>query len=237
MKESKIILFKTASGVGIVKDVDKTKRIVTGYFAAFGSVPDSDNDVIDRTAFDNTLKMCGPQAGNRIWHLFNHSTSSPINKPFVLKTDDFGLYYETKFPDTTLGNDTLTLYQEKAITEHSIGFNIIQARTNEMSMQGKEYQLIQEVRLWEGSSVLWGANENTPFLGMKSEEFEIKTKLLDNLLHNGNLSDEMFLQLEKMLQDLKIMFKAPTNEPLIIADVTGTTEAEALTQFYSHLNQ
>lgn len=235
MKDN-IILFKSADK-GVVKDVDKTKRIVTGFFSSFGDENsiDSDGDVMAKGAFDATLMMNGVQAGNRIWHLFNHSQNSPINKPYILKVDKFGLYFETKFPDTTLGNDILTLYDEKAITEHSIGFNIIQARM-EKAATGEDYQLIQEVRLWEGSSVLWGANENTPTIGIKSVEFEIKSKVLDNILHNGNLSDDMFLQIEKMLNEIKNTFMAPIeNEPEIITQAPGLTEAEIKLLFYSKL--
>jgi HK97 family phage prohead protease len=145
---------------------------------------DSDGDVMQRGAFTKTLSQNGTTGANRIWHLFNHDTGKPIGKPTVLKEDEKGLYFETRFPDTVLANDILKLYQSGSITEHSIGFNIIQAR-NEGS-----YQLIQEVRLWEGSSVLWGANEYTPTTGIKAEEFAMKTNLLNELMRNGTLSDE-----------------------------------------------
>lgn len=230
MKE---ILFKSLE-TGTVKDVSKTSRTVTGYYSSFGQDPDSDNDVMSSTAFAQTLKMNGPEGANRIWHLFNHSTSSPINKPYILKTDDFGLYFETKFPDTKIANDILTLYQEGAITEHSIGFNIIQAR-QEQGVQG-QFQLIQEVRLWEGSSVLWGANQNTPTVGMKAEDFAVKASILDNLLHNGDLSDEMFEQLEKMLSDIKAMFRTSDPEPEQNNTTTCVPEVEIINSFYKSLN-
>ena len=233
-----LIIFKSTAGDGIVKDVDQSKRIVTGYYSSFGSDQniDSDGDVMGMNAFDNTLKMNGPGGANRIWHLFNHSQSSPINKPTVLKVDSFGLYFETRFPDTTLGNDMLTLYQEGAITEHSIGFNVIQSR-QEKTISGEYYQLIQEVRLWEGSSVLWGANEKTPVVGIKSMDFEVKAKLLDNILHNGDLSDEMFVQIEKMLHEIKNIFRTPDKTDPEKKAVTGITEAERIKQFYSQLTQ
>lgn len=213
------------SVIGAVKDVDKSKRIVTGYFSTFTQEPDSDNDVMDYKAFDNTLAMNGPNASNRIWHLFNHSAGSPINKPYLLQVDAKGLYFETRFPDTKLANDTLVLYQEGAITEHSIGFNIIQAR------QEGSYQLIQEVRLWEGSSVLWGANQFTPTTGLKAEQYEVQSKLLDTLLHNGNLSDEMFMQIEQLLKDIKEMFRpaTPTEQK--------EDEADILHSYYKQLNE
>lgn len=225
---------------GCVKDVDTKGRTVTGYFSTWGfdaagnPVPDSDGDVMMAGAFSKTLAQNGPESANRIWHLFNHDTGKPIGKPSVLKEDEKGLYFETTFPDTVLANDILKLYESKAVTEHSIGFNIIQSRDE------GDYQLLQEIRLWEGSSVLWGANENTPTTGIKAEEFQMKTNLLNELLRNGTLSDETFEMIEKLLKDIQAMFKGTgDNEPEkqpepVIA--TGDPEAVKLT-FYKLLNR
>ena len=133
------------------------------------------------------------------------------------------------------GSDiALKLYEAGSITEHSIGFNIIQARNE------SNYQSIQEVRLWEGSSVLWGANERTPTTGIKSEEFAVKTNLLNDLMHNGTLSDETFEMIEKMLKDIQAIYKATgtpeaPKEPEVIP-AAGTPEAQ-LIKFYKQIYQ
>jgi len=231
---------KIKSFGGQVKDVDLKGRTVTGYFSTWGeTMPgivtvDSDGDVMAKGAFAKTLQINGPESANRIWHLFNHDTGKPIGKPSVLKEDETGLYFETKFPDTVLANDILKLYQTGAITEHSIGFNIIQSRNE------SNYQLIQEVRLWEGSSVLWGANQDTPTTGIKAEEFTMKTNLLNELMRNGTLSDETFEMIEKLLKDIQAIFKGsgtpePQKEP-VKQPTTGNTEAEIIHQFYKRLN-
>lgn len=230
---------KIKSFGGQVKDVDTKGRTVTGYFSTWGynmeghPDPDSDNDVMGNGAFTKTIQQNGPGAANRIWHLFNHDTGKPLAKPTVLKEDNTGLYFETRFPDTVLANDILKLYQSGSITEHSIGFNIIQAR------QENGYQLIQEVRLWEGSSVLWGANENTPVTGMKSADFEMKTNLLNELMRNGTLSDETFLTIEKLLKDIQAIFKASSDPEPAKPEPAATckTEAQQLTEFYKYLNR
>ena len=185
---------------GAVVDVDTTKKIVVGYFAKFEDEPDSDGDIIARGAFTKTLAMNGPQSGNRIWHLWNHNLSEPINKPYLLAEDASGLRFETKFPDTTVGRDKLTLYQEGAITEHSFGFNVI---NNEMK---GGFNYLTELRMWEGSSVLWGANKNSNTVGLKSDEFALKTNILESLLRNGTLSDETFRMIEKLLKDIQAIF-------------------------------
>lgn len=217
---------------GYVKDVDLKGRTVTGYFSTWGNPLkiDSDGDVMAQGAFTKTLNMNGPGFGNRIWHLFNHDTGKPIGKPSVLKEDEKGLYFETKFPDTILANDILKLYQSGAITEHSIGFNTIQSRNE------NGYTLIQEVRLWEGSSVLWGANEDTPTTGIKSEEFALKNNLLNELLRNGTLSDETFEMIEKLLKDIQAIFKSGEPEKEPVKQSTGEPEESLTIQFYKQLN-
>ncbi len=221
---------------GSVKDVDRKGRTVTGYLSTWGFLPtgepnpDSDNDVMDKGAFAKTLQMNGPKAGNRVWHLFMHDTGKPIDKFRTLEEDNIGLYFETLFPNTILADDTLKLYESGAITEHSIGFNIIQARNE------SNFQLIQEVRLWEGSSVLWGANENTPTLGIKSEEFQIKTNLLNELMRNGTLSDETFEMIEKLLKDIQDIFKSGEPEKKEPEQQATSNPDATRIKFYKQLN-
>jgi uncharacterized protein len=232
-------LLKKQYSKGAVKDV--SGRTVTGYYASWGALADdpspasmwidSDGDVFDPTAFNKTIAQNGPEGANRIWHLFNHNFGAAINKPKILKADNFGVYFETLFPDTTLGNDTLKLYEAGAITEHSVMFNIIQAREEE------KYQLIQEVKLWEGSSVLWGANSNTPAMGIKSEQAEAQIKLLDTLMHNGTFSDETFLMIEKLMNDIKVIYKGSgVPDPLEIKPPdpipAKTNEVDPILNFY-----
>lgn len=201
-----MLQFKTLSKAA-VKDVDTTGRVVTGYFAAFGNV-DSDKDVILPGAFDRTIRERGPGGKNRIMHLWQHDPWRPIGKPSVLQEDDHGLYFETYLPDTTLGNDTLKLYEAGIINEHSIGFQIVQA--NQATRDGQEITEITEVRLWEGSSVTWGANPDTPAMGIKSlfkDEATVQSEIdrIQKFLRKADVSDETFYLLEYKLEQLKLL--------------------------------
>jgi len=162
-------------------NIDLDSRIISGYAAAFNSV-DSDGDVIVKGAFAKTLQENGVESAKpRIFHLYQHNVTQVLGRPTILKEDDYGLYFETKIADTQLGNDVLNLYKEGVLNEHSIGFKTIKA-TNKGN-----YNEIQEVKLFEFSSVTFGANSNTPFLGFKSqfekaeditEQFERVEKML-----------------------------------------------------------
>ena len=189
---------KAVSGVPV--DMADDSRTITVYYSAFGNV-DSDGDVIMPGAFTKSIKENGPQGKNRIWHLFNHSTDKPVSKPKELMEDAFGLKAVVKMPNTTLGRDTYELYKDGHITEHSIGFQTV--KSAERSMGVSE---ITEIKLFEGSSVLWGANSNTPTVMVKSE---IKSTLIDEIaktiksLRNGFYTDETFGLLELKLKQLQ----------------------------------
>lgn len=200
---------------GSIKDVDKSARMVVGYFTNTGSL-DSDNDVFAKGAFDKTIKESGPTSKNRIWHLWQHDTYSPINKPKALKEDESGVYFETVIPKTAIGDLALELYMEKAITEHSVGFNTLKYEDT------KEHRVIKEVRMWEGSSVLWGANENTPTLAVKSEEVMNRLGTLEKMLRDGSFQDDVFqlltIEIEKLKKAICSLKPAEPLEPREAAD-------------------
>lgn len=189
-----------------IKDVDLSKRTVIGYFSQFGS-KDSDGDIIVKGAFSKTIK----ENETRIAHLLQHNIQQPIGKIQSLTEDSNGLKFESIMSKSTLGNDTLIQYQEGILREHSIGFNIVKRS----EAQPEE---IAEVKLWEGSTVTFGANPNTPVIGIKSEfekEEELLKRLqaLESFMKKGSVSDESFRLIEFEIQRLKDITALKFNEP------------------------
>lgn len=193
-----------------VKDVDTSKRTVTGYFAAFGNI-DSHNDIIVEGAFAKTLAERGPSSAHpRIKHLWQHDAWSLIGAPSVLKEDSHGLYFETTIAKTRLGDDVLTLYQEGVITEHSIGYHVIDSSVEQLD--SGPVQRLKEIRLFEGSAVTWGSNPNTPVTGIKSifgddDAIERKILSLRKVLESSNISDEIGASLDIYMNQLITFFK------------------------------
>jgi len=206
-------MYKIKDISGSVKDVDTKGRIVTGYFARYGNV-DSDKDMFREGVFKKSITESGPSGMNRIAHLLQHDPNRPINKPMVLEERKDGLYFETKFPNTDTANDTLKLYQEGFYNEHSVGFNIGRS-TKHPEMD--DVQLITQAKLWEGSTVVWGANEQTPFLGFKAKNKKdaIKEKMstIDTLLSKASFTDETFYKLQILNEQLKSLLEAPKSTP------------------------
>lgn len=195
-------MYQTKSIPARIKDMSVADRTVTGYFASFGNV-DYDNDMFEAGAFNKTIAEWGPDGRNKIVHLYQHDTMMPLAKPKVLKADEFGVYFESQFATTSWGTDVLKLYEAGVINEHSVGFQIM--RSIPETVEGKTFNRINEVRMWEGSTVTFGANEDTPFAGMKSlkkSEIMDRVNKLTKAVRNGTFTDETFHLLEIQLAQL-----------------------------------
>lgn len=220
-----------------VADVDESKGIVTLYASAFGNV-DSDGDIIEKGAFSKTIQERGPQSPRpRIKHLFQHDRYNPIGTPLTMVQDENGLLIDSKVSDIRDG-DYIKLYRDGVITEHSIGFEIIKSDMAE----NKEYQLIKEVKLWEYSSVTWGANENTPVVGMKSEiKAEFASELLgrlsklNNVLRNGDYTDETFKLIEHEVSDIEKALKSLVSVSEPEQSTQATSEPVDLLSIWNNL--
>lgn len=203
--------------VEAVTDVDQAKGIVTGYFSVFGN-KDSDGDIIIPGAYKKTLKENGPDSEKpRILHLYMHDSYKVLAKPNVLKEDKKGLYFESKISQTALGRDVIQLYMDKVLTEHSIGYQIVKRERDEE----REEQKLIELKLWEGSTVSWGANMEALVETVKGENLPDMSKLLEKMdaletAIKGNYTDETARQLEisfKQIQQLIISLARKAKEP------------------------
>lgn len=149
------------------------------------------------------------------------------------------LYGSTKMSDTTLGNDTLMNYLDEVYDNHSIGFQYQEYKFLERghgnSENGKAFnemidQLINpedagkcnmilsvsKIKLYENSTVAFGANKMTPYLGSKNGTAESlalmlhnRMKKLQQTIRKGTQSDDMlqlievqFLQLQQLHDEL-----------------------------------
>lgn len=211
-REFKEYEYKALSGE--LKDVDVKNGIVTGYYAHFGNV-DSYGDIIEKGAFSKTIQERGPSGKNQILHLLQHDPSKPIGKPYILKEDAKGLYFETKIVNIQLGIDTLKLYEAGVYNEHSIGYKTIRYEfIQPTDDQKEEITILKELKLYEGSTVSWGANDMTPFMGFKAQNevdaYAFIDKKMDSImkgLRTPGLSDEALECLEIQAAQLKSAYK------------------------------
>ena len=214
-----------------VKDIDKKKGIVTGYFSKFDT-KDSDGDVIRKGAFTKSIQENGPESLRpRIKHVLNHDLTHPIGLIQVLKEDDFGLYYESKVGTHFNGEDFIKMVESGLVTEHSIGFKTIK----EMFNKSDDFNEITEVKLWEGSSLTaWGANELTPLTGMKNKGFKCvesiqeKINKFEKFVKNTDATDETIELCLLQIKQLGQLVESMTTEP--VQTVQPEDDAEKLRQ-------
>jgi uncharacterized protein len=204
-----------------VLDVDDSSRRVKTVLNRV-NYKDFDEDVISKNAFDKTIRERGPQGKNLIWHLTDHNPSlkTAIGKFSEVFMEGENLIGVTNVPNTSWGNDVLEFYKTGHINQHSIGFKSIQSEKQKDAAYG-DYNLIKEVMLFEGSAVLWGANDATPTVSvgksLTKEERETEyAKCLQTIgklaktLRNGTLTDDSFelveIQLTQLQEKLQLLF-------------------------------
>lgn len=189
-----------------IKDIDTAGRRVKFAAAKFGNL-DSDNDVIVRGAFAKSIQERGPESqGNRkIKMLRYHDFQHEIGLVKSLEETTEHLMVIADLGNSTKGNDAFLDYQDGIITEHSIGFMLVQDKINILDSGIRE---LKEVILMEVSAVTFGANSETPVFGVSGKE-EFKQEYLEKIhktisgltmgLKNPYRTDENLMRLEENL--------------------------------------
>ena len=213
-----------------IKDVDTKSGTIVAYFSKFGNI-DSDLDMAVPGMFKKTIAERGAEGKDRIVHLYQHSTYDIISRPQKIYEDAEGGIFESKLnKKRPLSNDVLEMYEDGTLKEHSFGYQVIKDNAVKDDKGEFLYNELIEVRLWEVSSVTWGANEEARFQGFKSEKKEERIKELQDkfdrfskALRNGKYTDETFYLIEIEVAQLQEMLKSlETDEP--IAEITPTIE-------------
>lgn len=219
-----------------VRDVDAKEGIVSGYFSAFGMV-DSDGDIIMPGAFKRSIADWGPMGKGRIKHLLNHDPSKPLGKMMELDEDEYGLRYVSKVGTHALGKDFVKMVESGLIAEHSIGFKTLREQ------KGADANEIYEVMLFEGSSLTaWGANENTPLIGMKNmrsvEDIQAQIKAFEKFIRDSNVTEETIdLCLIKVKQLAQALEQMSSTEAVIATPPQQKNEEVKVESFISIINK
>jgi len=201
-----------------LEDVDEKNGIIKVMPSTFGNI-DSDNEMITRGAFKKTIEERGPiSSKNRIKHLWQHDSWTPIGKPKEMEETKNGLVVLTQFGTDAFSQDKLKQHLEEIITEMSIGYQVINSKKMNTGEDEKEYTKLTELKLWEYSSVTWAAS----YLTQAKSEFtpDLLDKVNDRMtkltkaLHNGTYTDETFEQFEIELKQIQEFYNSLIKQPL-----------------------
>ena len=215
---------------GKVVDIDSANRRIVMNWSATDEI-DHDNDLITRSAYSKTIKERGPEGSNLVYWLTDHH-ASVTNVPGKIESLKFSgnhLQAIGVASKTTLGNDVMQLYSDGIIRQHSVGFIPVK------SEKAKDHRVITEVMLFEGSSVLWGANSNTGTVsvGKSLKTIDETHAELDSLLKafkNGQYSEETFSLLELRIKQIQKHYSElipqPDSSTVENQPSTGDTEVK-----------
>lgn len=167
-KQCEVFVLKADQGTGVVEAIVNVYGIV-----------DHGTDVVEYGAATKTIQE-RPRA---IRVLDNHNTFSVLDTIGTcleikeISRVELPAEVLAKYPEATGGLWTKTQFLmetpegagayirlvAKAISEFSIGFDIIKAEREKRMWRGEEktVRVIKEIRLWEYSAVLWGQNPGT----------------------------------------------------------------------------
>jgi len=233
---------KAAASDVTVIDVDTTTRTVTGLYntALFF---DSDYDVILPGANEKSIRERGPDssATQKIKHLMDHEWDTDKMPGRIVTLDErkvtyqgqqiHGTYFEMKCARTPIGDTTLVNYLEKVYDNHSEGFRFLAGEYVEKGSDewNKWIQMLinpadadavgfmylwSELKMYEGSTVAFGANSLTPYMGVKSgnkDSLLIKLNnridLLTKQVRDGKQTDECLEFFDMQAAQLKQITK------------------------------
>lgn len=210
----------------IVKDVSSEKGIVTLQISQLNKY-DSDEDRMLKGAFNKTFKD-----GKQV-HLVDHKVGTSTFVGLPIKKDPENLIIESQLNlDKVIAQELLSDYQfglkHGRSLQHSQGFRAVKYKDNEKG--GFDFE---EVNMHEYSTVLFGAESDTPVHSIKSEKDAMHyIDLLEKRCSFGFLTDENGLRMESLIKQIKDLI----NEPIKITHNLIKEEAAKDTSVNSNFN-
>lgn len=157
-----------------------TGRNVTGILTVFGNL-DSYNDIafpgsFQKTINDNQARAAGQPRWRFLWNhnmdLFSGPPIAVIKGLREVARDELpeevlkwapdamgGVEISRDYLETTRGDEVFKAIQAGAVDEMSYGFDPVKYDFEERD--SSQIRNLREIRFWEGSDVLWGANPAT----------------------------------------------------------------------------
>lgn len=172
------------------KEIDNSSRTVKLVVNTLNFF-DYDFDALAKGCANRSISNNGAKsnAPDKIAHLLHHDMYRPVGKSLLEAEETIDgkkvLYVESFLPETTDGDDTMTKYEVEIYNQHSVGFGYKNLTYMEKGSDAWDDWLkelinpedadevgygwkVSEIAWWEYSTVVFGANKLTPYLGTKS---------------------------------------------------------------------
>lgn len=149
-------------------NINEESRTISGYGAVYGNL-DKAGDVLVKGCCAKSIQERGPESStnDKIIFLWMHDMKNPVGKITVLKEDDRGLYFEAEIDRIPEGDRLIVQLNSGTINQFSIGYSY---DFDKCHWDSKGAFVVEGIELYEISAVSIGANGQTEFIGMKSDE-------------------------------------------------------------------
>lgn len=251
-----------------LKEIDATNRTIK-LVANTLNFFDYDFDVLMKGCANRSIAHRGAKsdAPDKIAHLLFHDMNRPVGKSTMESEEIIDgnpvLYCETYMPETIDGEDTLINYEAGVYNQHSIGFKYLDLEFLEKGTPGwdklisiminpEEADLVgygwavKEIKWWEYSTVTFGANKLTPYIGTKSENkidiadalskkiAILATKAMRRDIINKEAFNYELAQLQQMVYELSD-YVSPKDSTLKDSSLDAGTQKIELSGFSKNL--
>jgi len=184
-----------------VKVVDAEQGLVEAFVNSMGVV-DSDGDIIDPSAFNNSIAKNLP-----IPVLAGHDQNQIVGKvlsarPVHVNEDEYRLYSLMQFNlETQTGQETFSNVKGNFVNQWSVGFNVPKGGWDFEGEGKSQVRRIKDLDWAEVSSVIRGASPSTNTISAKSADTEIieTTTLDDASVTEDSVTDTLVAEDELLL--------------------------------------
>ena len=143
---------------------DGDKRYIEAVFSLFDTI-DSDNDVTKANALRSGY------TGNKVPLVWNHDWSKVIGRG-IIETDNQKAVFKGYFLNTEAGKEAYNTVKEmQDMQQFSYGFQVMKSsKGKHIDSKGEEVpvRVLEDVKVWEVSPVLVGAQQNSFVQALKS---------------------------------------------------------------------
>lgn len=194
---------------------DEERKTVSFYAASFNTKDDV-KDILIKGCFAKSIQEHGPNSSShqKIAYLYMHDMKKPLGRITVLEEDDYGLYVEAIPDDIQLAREVMIQYESGTLNQHSFGFLYVWDKVE--YDENLDAFIVKEVKLFEVSVVTLGCNENTPYLGQKSEELQSEIEKLDRESETilKSLDPVLSYRLRQLMTNYKSLAEAEPAKPI-----------------------
>ena len=155
-----------------ILNFDEETGTVEAVFSVFNEI-DSDNDVVLPKSIRSGY---GDKGVAMVW---GHDWKNIIGKGKIIQDDDKAVFKGSFNMNTNAGKEAYeTVKAMGDLQQWSFGFEVLDSEVGLFSKDGgeeKEVRYLKDLKVWEVSPVMVGANQNTHTVAVKNAEQEMET--------------------------------------------------------------